>query len=319
MTRPVTAVDVAVDAAVDVVVPTRDRPELLRETIGTILASDHPGPVRVLVVFDQAEPDATLTQAPSGDGPARSVQVLANTARRPGLAGARNTGLLAADAPLVAFCDDDDTWLPDKLRRQVALLAEHPDAVLASCGIEIDYAGTRSPRVLDAPVVGFADLLRSRLTELHPSTFLLRRAVVVDDIGLVEEDIPGSYAEDYEFLLRIARRAPVVLVPEVGIRVRWHQQSYFSQRWSTIEQALDWLLSRYPEFDGEPQGHGRVLGQIAFAVAAQGRRADAGRRVRRTLAVNPREPRAYLALAVASGAVGADTVMRQLHRRGKGL
>lgn len=311
------AVDVpAVDVpAVDVVVPTRDRPELLRETIEAVLASDHPGPVRVLVVFDQAEPDLSLARP----GTHRSVEVLANTSRRPGLAGARNTGLLAATAPLVAFCDDDDTWLPDKLGRQVALLAGHPDAVLATCGIEIDYAGTRSVRSLAATSVGFADLLRSRLTELHPSTFLLRRAVVVDEVGLVEEDIPGSYAEDYEFLLRIARRAPVVVVPEVGVRVRWHQKSYFSQRWATIEQALSWLLERYPEFDGEPQGHGRVLGQIAFAVAAQGRRADTGRAVRRTLRANPREPRAYLALAVGSGAVSADTVLRRLHARGKGL
>lgn len=314
-----TIVETAPDTAVDVVVPTRDRPELLRETIETVLASDHAGPVRVLVVYDQADPDPSLAQAAGGPGPHRSVEVLVNTDRKPGLAGARNTGLLAATAPLVAFCDDDDTWLPDKLRRQVALLAAHPDAVLASCGIEIDYAGTRSPRTLDATSVGFADLLRSRLTELHPSTFLLRRADVIDGVGLVEEDIPGSYAEDYEFLLRIARRAPVVLVPEVGTRVRWHQKSYFSQRWSMIEQALDWLLERYPEFGSEPRGHGRVLGQIAFAVAAQGRRADAGRRVARTLLANPREPRAYLAVAVASGAVSADAVLRRLHARGKGL
>ena len=34
---------------------------------------------------------------------------------------------------------------------------------------------------------------------------------------------------------------------------------------------------------------------------------------------NPAEPRAYLALAVSSGAVKPDRVMELLHRRGKGI
>jgi len=300
--------------AVDVVVPTRDRPELLHETVDSILGQDYPGRVRVLVVFDQAEPDRTLARS---DG-RHAVTVLTNV-RRPGLAGARNTGLLQADAPYVAFSDDDDTWEAGKLTRQVGLLEQHPDAVLASCGIAVEYGGSRFDRCLSVPVVTLTDLLRSRLTELHPSTFLMRRTRVIRDVGVVDENIPGSYAEDYEFLLRVARAAPIQVDPVVGVRVRWHKRSYFAQRWATIEAALTWLLDRYPEFQDVPRGHARVLGQISFAVAAQGRRADAARWARRTLRVSPREPRGYLALAVACGAVDPDTVLRRLHDRGRGL
>ncbi len=46
------------------------------------------------------------------------VEAIANT-REPGLAGARNSGILALDTDLVAFCDDDDQWLPGKLAAQV--------------------------------------------------------------------------------------------------------------------------------------------------------------------------------------------------------
>src|SRR6185436_7920647 len=59
---------------VDVVVPTRDRPELLRQTVDAILAQDYAGVVRVIVVFDQSEPDLTLVRA----DPLRPVLVVTN-------------------------------------------------------------------------------------------------------------------------------------------------------------------------------------------------------------------------------------------------
>ena len=112
------------------------------------------------------------------------------------------------------------------------------------------------------------DLLQDRLTELHPSTFVMRRKAVIDGFGLVEEEIPGSYGEDYEFFLRAARSHPVVNVPQVGVTVLWSKGSYFTGRWTTIRSALPWLLDRYPEFAEVPAGEARVLGQIAFATAA---------------------------------------------------
>lgn len=298
---------------VTVVVPTRDRPELLRGTLRAILEQDYPGTVTCLVVHDQSPPDRTVEQAEPG----RAVQVVENT-RRPGLAGARNTGILAATTELVAFCDDDDVWLPGKLRLQAAALLRHPEAELVCTGIRVRYADHDVPRVLELTSVDQSDLIRSRLLELHPSTFLFRRAALVDRIGLVEEEIPGSYAEDYELLLRASTR-PVLNLPLALVDVRWGAQSYFTARWAMIEEALNWLLARYPEFADDPRGHSRVLGQIAFSVAAQGRRRDAVPCAVRALRADPRQPRAWLALAVASGVTTADTVLAQLHRRGRGI
>ena len=127
--------------SVGVVIPTRDRPELLRRALDGVRAQDYPGEVRVVVVFDQAEPDYLLATT---DG--APVLVLANW-RTPGLAGARNTGILALDTDLVAFCDDDDEWAPDKLRRQVAALLAEPDAEFATCAIEVEYEGRGTPRL----------------------------------------------------------------------------------------------------------------------------------------------------------------------------
>ncbi|SBT38345.1 glycosyltransferase family 2 protein [Micromonospora auratinigra] len=301
--------------SVSAVVPTRDRPELLRVAVQAILDQDYPGPVEVVVVYDQSEPDRSVEAL---SGPDRRVRVIRNE-RTPGLAGARNTGILAATGELIAFCDDDDEWLPGKLRAQVDALEGVYGAEFVSCGIRVTYDGHTVDRVLERDRVPLPALLRDRLTELHPSTFLIRAAALRDGFGLVDEEIPGSYAEDYEFLLRAARSAPLINVTTPYVLVRWHKRSYFAQRWETISDALQWLLDRYPEFAGEPAGQARVTGQIAFARAASGDRKGALSWAGRTLRSNPREPRAYLALAVAGRVLGADTVLRTLHKRGRGI
>ncbi|WP_304451869.1 glycosyltransferase [Nocardiopsis sp. YSL2] len=298
---------------VTVVVPTRDRPELLRRTLEAIHDQDYPGRITAIVVFDNDQPDTALARG----GDARPVRVVTNS-MTPGLAGARNTGVLAADTDLVAFCDDDDTWLPGKLTAQVRIMLDEPGTEMVCCGIRVVYDRVQAERVLDRTSITFADLLRSRLTELHPSTFLIRRRAMIDGCGTVSEEIPGSYAEDYELLLRLARRAPIRNIPEPGVRVLWHRRSYFSGRWQTIATALRWLLERYPEFRLVPRGYARVSGQIAFAEASAGRRGAALRWIGRTLRHRPVEGRAALALLVVCG-VPPAWILRVLHLRGKGV
>jgi glycosyltransferase involved in cell wall biosynthesis len=300
--------------AVSVVVPTRNRPELLRRAVAGILTQTYPGPVECLVVFDQSDPDLPWEPLPAG----RRL-VLCRNQRTPGLAGARNSGILAATGELVAFCDDDDEWLPEKLTRQVARLLATPAAAVATTGILVRYQDRTTTRLAPTELVTHRQLLRSRLTELHPSTVLARRRELLDDIGLVDEQLPGSYAEDYEWLLRAARLAPVLAVPEPLAVIHWHQSSFFADRWRTIIAALTYLVDKHRELQQEPSGLARIYGQIAFAHAALGERRPARRWARRTLSLNRRERRAYLALAISLGLVSAKTVTRLAHLAGKGI
>ncbi|MGH9298300.1 MAG: glycosyltransferase family 2 protein [Acidimicrobiales bacterium] len=297
-----------------VVVVTRDRPHELRECLRAIAAQSYAGPLEVIVVYDRSAVEESL----AGSIEDLDVRVMANE-RTPGLAGGRNTGLLAAEGELVAFCDDDDVWLPGKLWRQAELLAEVPDVEAVSCGIRIAHGDKRVERVPDLGLVGFRDLLASRMAELHPSTFCIRRAQLLEGIGLVDESLPGSYAEDYELLLRAAKRAPIAVVREVLVEVRWHPKSYFASQWPVISEALCQLLTSYPEFEQVRHGAARVSGQVAFAEAAQGKRASGLRWAGRTFRLNPLEPRGLLAAAVALGLVRPDTVVRKLNSRGRGI
>jgi glycosyltransferase involved in cell wall biosynthesis len=300
--------------SVSVVVPTRDRPELLRRAVAAILGQTYPGPVQCVVVFDQSDPDLPLADP----GPQRRLDLIRNQ-RTAGLAGARNSGVMHADGELVAFCDDDDEWLPDKLVRQVEQLRVRPDAGVVTSGIFVRYGDRTTIRTSPTLVVTHGQLLRSRMFELHPSTVLVRRRLLLDRIGLVDEDIPGSYAEDYEWLLRAARVAPVLAVQQPLVTVHWHQASFFADRWRMIISALTYLVDKHRELEQEPSGLARIYGQIAFAHAALGERGAARRWARRTLSLNRRERRAYLALAVSLKLVTAGTVVRLAHSTGKGI
>jgi glycosyltransferase involved in cell wall biosynthesis len=299
---------------VSVVVPTRDRPELLRRAVTAILGQTYKGPVECLVVFDQSDPDLTWPDLPPG----RTLVVCRND-RTPGLAGARNSGILAATGKLVAFCDDDDEWLPEKLTRQVARLLATPGSAVSTTGILVRYQDHTTTRLAPTILVSHRQLLRSRLTELHPSTVLARRDRLLSQIGLVDEEIPGSYAEDYEWLLRASRHGPVLAVPEPLAVIHWHQSSFFADRWRTIISALTYLVDKHRDLQQEPSGLARIYGQIAFAHAALGERKPARRWARRTLSLNRRERRAYLALAISLGLVSAKTVVRMAHGAGKGI
>ncbi len=308
--------------AVSAVVCTRDRPKLLLRAVRSLLDQDYPGHLEVVVVFDRQNP-VPLDLGP-GDtrtaGP-RSLRVLTN-ARRPGLAGARNTGIAAATGLLLAFCDDDDAWAPGKLTAQVDLLRRHPEAVLAATGITIHTEDDVVQRSCPRTVLDHAAFLASRWAEVHPSSYLLFRADLVEGtgrIGPVDEHVPQSYGEDYELLLRATRHGPVVTVPDCLTHIYWNRPSYFSMRWEAIGDGLSYLLEQFPEFAQDRRGRGRVRGQVAFARAAAGRRTEALRWAGAALSDDPRQLRAWAAVAVALRLVGPKPLVERVQATGKGL
>lgn len=304
----------SVDPDLSVVVCTRDRPELLRRAIQAIRGQSFDGVVETVIVFDRSVPDRSLEVV----GGKRPVTVMEND-HTPGLPGGRNAGVARARADLVAFCDDDDVWFPEKAARQVALLESHPEVDVVCSGVEIAVDGRTIDRALDQGEVTFPELLDRRMMEVNFCTATVRRDAFFDRIGPADEHIPGGYGEDYEWALRAARERPIGIVSEPLVRVEWHSQSFFAQRWQVIADALEYMIERFPEFASSPTGLARMRGQRAFALAALGPKRAAWDEIRATLALSRREPRAYLAAAVALHLVSADRLVRALNRRGRGI
>lgn len=304
------------DPEVSVVIATRDRPELMRRAVRSILAQTQVGPLEVILVFDGKQEGEHLDAPEDVETGRHSIRVMRNT-RTQGLAGARNTGILAAKAPFIAFCDDDDEWKVDKLERQLPLMKD-PEVLLVSTGIEIHSTGGVHERPAP-PIVKLEDLLRSRITELHPSSFLMRATAFTDKVGLVDEELPAGYGEDYDLLLRFAKNGRIVSDRSPLTIVHWDRTSFFSEKWQGIVAGLSYLLEKHPEFIRSASGQARIEGQIAFAHAALGERSDARRWARRAIGHDRFQARAYIAMLVGFRALSGNWVVGALNSRGRGM
>lgn len=298
---------------VTAVVPTHARPELMKLAVESILAQEYAGPIEVIVVFDACDP--VLPEVELGEQ--QTLRGVVNERSR-GLAGARNTGILAATHDFVAFLDDDDMWLPEKLAAQMQVFAEHPDANLVGTAIEVDNGhATHERLVIDGPVTHEL-LLHDRFAGLHSSSFVFRKDHLIE-LGMIDEELPGSYGEDYDVLLQTATYAPVRVVNRPLVTVRWQGQSFFFGRWGQYAEALQYLLRRHPEFANHRKALSRVQSQVAFGLAADGQRKEGLRWAARSLRGNPRAVKAWLAAAIALRLTTANAVASVAQRFGRGI
>ena len=305
------------DRSVSVVIATHNRPELLRRAIDAVLDQEHDAPLEIVVVFDRTEPDRELLAHPALANRDDRQIVLITNVKTPGLAGARNSGVARAAHSWIAFCDDDDEWLPGKLTAQFAALDTTPGARVATTGVYIHFEGVDTARVPVPDRLTFEGFLDDRMTEVHPSATLVS-AELVAEMGDVDETIPGGYGEDYDWLLRAARLSPFAVAAAPLVRVHWHGASFFFEKWKTIDDALEFLVEKYPEFHDRPAGLARIRGQQAIARGAMKQRGSAVRTALEAARLRPTERRAPVALLIAAG-VPAGAVLKTAHKFGKGL
>ncbi|MBK7822190.1 MAG: glycosyltransferase family 2 protein [Tessaracoccus sp.] len=299
---------------IDVVIATRDRHELLLATLAAIESQNYPGQIRTFVVYDNFPMRRDLERQ---SGP-RPVTVIENV-RTPGLPGSRNTGLTLSTAPIVGFCDDDDMWLPTKVRQQVDLLLQN-NALGCVAGIRILYGDSKIERVPPVDRIDSDSILTSRLTGAHPSSYLFRRELLLDQVGLVDEEIPYGYGEDYDLLIRAASAGTIVVLQEPAVEVLWHKGgSYFSRRWEAMDAGIAYLMSKHPDLSRSRKAAGWLYGQRAFAQASAGERRAAVSTAVMSIRHDPRQLRGYLAVAVAAGLLRPKWVVDQLNARGRGI
>ncbi len=298
---------------VSVVIPTRGRPELLRETLATIVAQDYAGELEILVVHDREDADPTLAELGAERRPVHSI----TNDGSPGLAGARNCGVRHTSGEIVASCDDDDLWHPAKIRKQVDRLQSDPRLLAVGTGIrllmgdrDVDWPGA-------SEVVTHERLLQNRVKELHSSTLAIRRTAFAK-AGEYDEELPHGYGEDYDWLLRASRVGRVGVVTEVLADIRKDVPSWFRGKAMNTADALEYLVDKHPDFAEQRRGYARILGQIAYARGTAGDRREALRYSGRALRAYPAAPHAWLGLVSTTG-VDPQRVLGMARRFGRGV
>lgn len=145
-----------------IVVPAYNVEATLADTLRALFAQTFED-FEILVVIDGAT-DTTRAVAESFAADPR-LRIVAQQNR--GLAGARNSGIAAAQGRYIGFCDADDLWLPGKLAAHVAHLEAKPGIGISFSGSAmIDDAGTRT-----------GHRMQPRLTEIAPQHVFKRNPI----------------------------------------------------------------------------------------------------------------------------------------------
>jgi Glycosyl transferase family 2/Sulfotransferase family len=291
---------------VSVILPTRGRPQLVRESIAGVVGQSYPGEIDCIVVHDQEAADETLASLGTA---LHRVRVAANR-HAPGLAGARNTGLDVADGEFIATCDDDDVWHPAKLKCQITRMLEEDDLLVTGSGMRLLLPNNKVlSRAGRAERISYELLLRNRVKELHSSTLVMRREAFAK-AGRYDEDLPHGYAEDYDWILRAARVGQIGIVTQPLADIRKNAQSWYAGKARNTASALEYMLAKHPDIAASPRGHARMLGQIAFARSCMGDRGVALSYAMKALAKWPASPYPYMALAQITTRVHPQHVQR---------
>jgi glycosyltransferase involved in cell wall biosynthesis len=203
-------------ARVSVVIPTRNRPELVRRAVESVLAQTHRN-FEVIVVIDGPDP---VTESALREVMDQRLHVLPLPESLGG-SDARNAGIAASSGEWVAFLDDDDEWLPERLARQLAHPAARPEqpVFLASQFIERSDLGDRIlPRRSLECREPFSEFLFCRPSlsagtgYVQTSTWLVSRPLI--DAARFTSKLKRNQDVDWMLRAMAVKDAVLAIVPE---------------------------------------------------------------------------------------------------------
>lgn len=223
---------------VSVVIPTYRRPQLVTRAVQSVLAQTL-SQIEVIVVMDGPDPATRESIAAIDDRRVKAIELPSNQ----GGCAARNAGVAQAQAKWVAFLDDDDEWMPQKLERQLEAV-KHSEYTfpIASCYLVVRSPNGEAiwPRRAPATSEPLSEYLFVRNT-LFQGEGLIQSSTILTAKELLEK-VPYSNIRrhtDWDWLLHAINLegAGIEFVPE-PLSV-W----YLGENRPSMSKSSDWQYS----------------------------------------------------------------------------
>ena len=237
---------------VSVIVPTYNRPDMLKDTIQSILDQTYQD-FEIIVVNDAGQDVSYVLQTFNSS----KISCLSHEINK-GLAAARNTGIRNAKGNYIALLDDDDCFYKDHLETAVEAIRSGWKVVYTNA-VRAEYAKVCTGYELRRKHVPYSiDFDRSKLLlgNIAPVNCFVFEREAAFKAGLFDESF--SVLEDWEFWIRLSAFSSFHHIKKETVQVNWRtdgttmtssRQAEFKTNRSRIYQTYQSEIAEIPNRD----------------------------------------------------------------------
>jgi glycosyltransferase involved in cell wall biosynthesis len=214
-----------------VVIPTSRGGDYLRESVASVQAQTIDD-WEIIIIADGIDEDFSDLE--------RDQRVRVFRQRRRGVSIARNIGVNMATSEFVAFLDDDDRSLPNRLRAQVDAMNDESVGLCHAQAQIIDSDGN-VVKTGNSRASTYAEYLRLDGLSLIGAA-MIRKSVFLEIGGFNPLFRVG---EDFDLILRFARESKIVFLPEVLLEYRHHANNSWTRATPSTGKELKIILEMH--------------------------------------------------------------------------
>lgn len=229
---------------VSVIIPTHNRAKFLDSAVTSVLNQTFQD-FEIIIVDDASTDDTPQVVRQFKDERIKYIRHEANQ----GGSSTRNTGIANSSGEYIAFLDDDDEWLPKKLKLQVELMENSPPDVggVYTGHTNIDSSSGKRVGVWIPQKRGniFHELFTGNWVGTTSSVLL--RKECFEKAGLFDKNLPSF--QDYDMWIRISKLFEFEYIKEPLVKYSVHQNK-ISTNLDGIRQGMEIMLEKYGKYPG---------------------------------------------------------------------
>ncbi len=229
---------------VSAIITTHNRLDLLKKAMKSVECQSYKN-IELIVVDDNSSDGTKEFLRAYHSGLEKYINIRIDEDESKGGNYARNKGLICAVGEYVAFLDDDDEWMPEKIEKQVTFLHEKPSYGMVYCGRRAEKNFSDYKDIIQD--IDFRGDLKEKcfIRIFCVTSMIMIRKDLAIQAGMFDETI--KYWQEYDFCIRVAEKTLIGCIDEPLIlyRIITNDKNRLSNNLAGWESAVKLINARY--------------------------------------------------------------------------